>query len=175
MRFNKRALHRDFGYFYVGLIISFAFSGIFQNHRNSIESEKFNVDEKEIFATIPQDEKLITEEFAKSLGAKFGIKDKFRRFKIKDGELKISYEKTDIEFEIATFVKTPIISQTIFLHKSTSDWWIYYSDIFAISLIFIAFTGATMVPKGNLSFSQRGWKLALAGIIFPLLFLIFIA
>ena len=72
---------------------------------------------------------------------------------------------------MVTFLKTPIISQTMKLHKSTSNFWIYYSDIFALSLITIALTGTVMVKGGKFSFKERGWKLALAGIIFPLIFL----
>jgi hypothetical protein len=76
--------------------------------------------------------------------------------------------------EIVSFVKTPIISQTMKLHKSTSNWWIYYSDIFGLSLITIALTGAIMIPAGKFTFKKRGWKLALAGLIVPLLILIFV-
>jgi hypothetical protein len=57
------------------------------------------------------------------------------------------------------------------LHKNTSEWWIYYSDIFGISLIVIAVTGALMIPYGKFTFKKRGWKLAIAGLVFPLLFL----
>ncbi|HEU4495416.1 MAG TPA: hypothetical protein VFR70_00015, partial [Flavobacterium sp.] len=64
-----------------------------------------------------------------------------------------------------------IISQAMKLHKNTSNWWIYYSDIFGISLILIAVTGAMMIPYGKFAFKKRGWKLAIAGILFPLLFL----
>jgi len=69
------------------------------------------------------------------------------------------------------FCKTPIISDILELHKSTSNFWIYYSDVFAISLIIIALTGTIMIKRGKFSWKQRGWKLAIAGIIFPLLFL----
>jgi len=72
---------------------------------------------------------------------------------------------------VVTFLKTPIISHTMKLHKSTSNFWIYYSDVFALSLIIIALTGTVMVKGGKFSFKERGWKLALAGIIFPLIFL----
>ena len=60
------------------------------------------------------------------------------------------------------------------LHKSTSNWWIYYGDIFGLSLITIAITGAIMIPAGKFSFKNRGWKLALAGVIIPLIVLFFI-
>jgi hypothetical protein len=92
---------------------------------------------------------------------------------------KISFEKNDVEIdlksgkgEIVSFIKTPIISQMIKLHKNTSNWWIYYGDIFGISLIAIAISGMIMIPSGKFSFKKRGWKLALTGLIFPLLILL---
>uniref|UniRef100_UPI00261CF4F2 PepSY-associated TM helix domain-containing protein n=1 Tax=Flavobacterium sp. TaxID=239 RepID=UPI00261CF4F2 len=104
---------------------------------------------------------------------------KFRRHKVKDDEFKISFENHDVEIdmktgkgEIVAFNKTPLVSQMMKLHKNTSNWWIYYGDIFGISLIVIAITGSIMIPVGKFNFKRRGWKLALAGIIFPLLILI---
>lgn len=177
---KTRNLHRDLGYFYIGLIISFAFSGILMNHRESWHPEKYTVETRPISTKLPAKEQ-INEKFAEELGKSLGIDDKFRRHKIKKDELKISFEKHDVEIdlktgkgEIVSFQKTPIISQMMKLHKNTSNWWIYYGDIFGISLITIAITGAIMIPSGKFSFRQRGWKLALAGIIFPLLILLFV-
>ena len=45
---KARNLHRDLGYFYIGLIISFAFSGILMNHRDSWHPEKYTVATKAI-------------------------------------------------------------------------------------------------------------------------------
>jgi hypothetical protein len=56
------------------------------------------------------------------------------------------------------------------LHVDTSKSWIYYSDVFGVAMLTIAITGMFIV-KGEHSFMRRGWKLALAGIIFPLIFL----
>lgn len=172
-----RNLHRDLGYFYIGLIISFAFSGVLMNHREHWHPEKYTVETKPISVNISKDTD-ITEKYAEDLGKKLGIDDKIRRHKVKDDELKISFEKNDVEIdlktgkgEIVTFNKTPIISQTMKLHKNTSNWWIYYSDIFGISLIIIAVTGAIMIPAGKFTFKKRGWKLAVAGILFPLIIL----
>ena len=107
-----------------------------------------------------------------------GITDKFRRQSVKKGELRISLEKTDIDIDIKTgkaevtsFINTPVISQIMKLHKNTSDWWIYYGDIFGLSLITIAITGTMLLAKSKYSFKRRGWKLALAGVVFPLLVL----
>jgi len=174
-----RNLHRDLGYFYIGLIISFAASGIMMNHREHWHPEKYTVETKKIQVSLPAEEKL-NEAYADSLGKTLGIDDKIRRQNVKEGNYKISFEKHDVEIdmktgkgEIVSFSKTPIISQMMKLHKNTSDWWIYYGDIFGISLIVIAITGTIMIPAGKFSFKRRGWKLALAGILFPILFLIF--
>lgn len=177
---KARNLHRDLGYFYIGLIISFAFSGILMNHRESWHPEKYTVQTKAIQVNIPKEVE-ITEKYAEDLGKQLGIEDKIRRHKVKEDVLKISFEKNDVEIdlktgrgEIVTFSKTPIISQTMKLHKNTSNWWIYYSDIFGISLITIALTGAIMIPAGKFSFKRRGYKLALAGLLVPLLILLFV-
>lgn len=172
-----RNLHRDLGYFYIGLIVSFAFSGLMMNHRDMWHPDKYTTETKSIEVTLPEESE-INEEFAKDLGTKLGIDDKFRRHNVKKGTLKISFENTDVEIEMKTgkgeivsFIKTPIISQSMSLHKNTSNFWIYYSDIFALSLIIIAISGTIMVKAGKFSWKNRGWKLAVAGILFPLLFL----
>lgn len=179
-KINFRNLHRDLGYFYIGLIISFAISGILMNHRDSWHADKYTTETKSIAIVLPSENK-ITDEFAENLGKSLGLEDKMRNQKIKKGNLKISFENHDVEIDIKTgkgelvsFIKTPIVSQMMKLHKNTSNWWIYYGDIFGISLIIIAFTGMIMIPSGKLSFKRRGWKLAIAGLIFPLLILIFL-
>jgi len=174
-----RNLHRDLGYFYIGLIVSFALSGLMMNHRDSWHPEKYTTETKAIAVKLPEESE-INEKFAEDLGKKLGIDDKFRRHNVKKDVFKISFENHDVEIdmktgkgEIVSFLKTPIISQSMKLHKNTSNFWIYYSDIFALSLITIALTGTIMIKGGKFSFKQRGWKLAAVGVIFPLLFLIF--
>ena len=175
---KARNLHRDLGYFYIGLIISFAFSGVLMNHREYWHPEEYDVQTKEITVKLPSEDK-ITEDYAKDFITPFGITDDFRKYKVKGGSLRISYKNTDVEVDLATgkgeietYKKTPIIRQMMMLHKNTSNWWIYYSDIFGISLITIAITGAIMIPAGKFTFKRRGWKLALAGLIVPLLILL---
>lgn len=174
---KARNLHRDLGYFYIGLIISFAFSGILMNHREHWHPEKYTVETKAIEVKLPAESE-INEKYAEGLGTQLGIEDKFRRHNVKKGTFKISYENHDVEIDIKTgkgemvsFMKTPFISQAMKLHKNDSNWWIYYSDIFGISLITIAITGAIMIPAGKFTFKRRGWKLAIAGLVFPLIVL----
>lgn len=175
-----RNLHRDLGYIYLGLIISFAFSGIMMNHREHWHPEKYTLEAKEIHVALPENEKDITDAYAENLAKELKIEDKIRRHNVRKGKFRMQFENTEVEIdlksgdgEIVSFIKTPIISQSMFLHKNTSNWWIYFSDIFGISLILIAVTGAMMIKHGKHTFKRRGWKLTLAGLLFPILFLIF--
>lgn len=175
---NARSTHRDIAYFYLGLIISFAFSGILLNHRQTWHPEKYTVESKNIEVKLPQEEKEISEEFVKGFIKEIPVKDSFRRFVIRDGKLRLSFEKHDVEIdiksgkgEIIKYMKTPLLAQTIQLHKDTSVFWIYYSDVFGIAMLVIAITGTFITTKGKFSFRQRGWKLTALGIIFPLIFL----
>ncbi len=72
--------------------------------------------------------------------------------------------------KIVTYKTTPVLGQMTKLHLDTSKWWIYYSDAFGIAMVVIAITGM-FIEKGKNSFRSRGWKLALLGLIFPLIFL----
>ena len=67
--------------------------------------------------------------------------------------------------------KVPFIGHTMYLHKSTNSFWIWYSDIFGVAMLVIAITGI-LIPAGKNGFKSRGWKFAVAGMIIPLLFLI---
>lgn len=178
MELTARNIHRDLGYFYLGLVIAFSISGIFLNHRQIWHPSRYKAEVKAISVTLPADEKAIDETYAKGLSAELGMTDNFRRFRIDRGMLKVSFEKNDVEIDLKTgkgemirYVKVPVLGQMTQLHQDTSQWWIYYSDIFGVAMLLMGVTGIYMIPKGKFSFKERGWKLALIGIIFPLIFL----
>ncbi len=181
MKLTARNIHRDLAYFYLGLIIAFSISGIFLNHRQSWHPRRYVSDLQAIkVANIPMPDS-INEEFVKRLGAEQKIADPMRRFRIEKGELLVSYTNTDLKINLQTgegsketYKTTPILGQMTKLHQDTSQWWIYYSDIFGFAMFVIALTGM-FIGKGEMSFRQRGWKLALAGLLFPLIFLFLIS
>ncbi len=176
MSITARNTHRDIAYFFVGLIISFALSGIFLNHRQSWHPRRYVYDSKEISIPVVQKDS-INENFIKNFTKAQAIEGDMRRFNVDGDKLKISYTTNDVTIDltsgkgkIESYRNTPILGQMTKLHQDTSKWWIYYSDIFGIGMIVIALTGM-FIQKGDTSFSARGWKLALIGIIFPLIFL----
>jgi hypothetical protein len=176
MKLTARNTHRDIAYFYLGLIIAFSFSGIFLNHRQSWHPIKYTYNEAEI--TVPVVAKdSVNDAFIERFTRSQNIEDKLRRFQLNENNLRIIYVNSDVEFDITTgkgkhttYKTTPLLGQMTKLHVDTSKWWIYYSDIFGIAMLTIAITGM-FIQKGENSFMKRGWKLALVGIIFPLVFL----
>jgi uncharacterized protein len=176
MKLTARNTHRDIAYFYVGLIISFSFSGIFLNHRQSWNPKRYTYESKNIsVAKVNRDS--VNDNFIKLFTSEQGIEDELRRFSVDGDKLKISYVSHDVTIELSTgngtiesYRTTPVLGQMTKLHLDTSKWWIYYSDVFGIAMLVIAFTGM-FIQEGSNSFRARGWKLALAGIIFPLIFL----
>jgi uncharacterized protein len=177
MKLTARNTHRDLAYFYLGLIIAFAFSGIFLNHRQSWNPRRYTYESKDIQIALPAVKDSINDAFITRFTKEQAISDNLRRFSVDKGVLKISYLSHDVTIDVATgqgkietYKTTPLLGQMTQLHIDTNKWWIYYSDVFGIAMLTIAITGM-FIQKGENSFRQRGWKLALLGIIFPLIFL----
>ncbi|HNR73888.1 MAG TPA: PepSY-associated TM helix domain-containing protein [Cyclobacteriaceae bacterium] len=177
MKLTARNTHRDIAYFYLGLIIAFSISGIFLNHRQVWHPRRYsyNVQEIQWKQNVVKDS--VNEKFIAAFAAEYQIDDQLRRFSVEGNNLRISYVNNDVQVDLATgkgkietYRTTPILGQMTKLHVDTSKWWIYYSDIFGAAMLVIAITGM-FIQKGANSFWSRGWKLALAGIIFPLIFL----
>lgn len=183
MKLTARNIHRDLAYLYLGLIISFSISGIFLNHRRTWHPMRYEYASNEI--QLNQDlmvsEKLVDNAYIDKFTESVAIEDQLRRFAVDKGVLRVSYGNHEAEVDLSTgkgtigeYRKTPLLGQMTELHVTTNNWWIYYSDIFGIAMLTIAITGM-FIAKGSGSFKNRGWKLAVAGIIFPLIFLFLLA
>ncbi len=180
-KYTKRDIHRIFAFFYVGLIISFAISGILNNHRDqwdipmnyTYETKELKIDQP--FNKDDYNSKAKIAEKAK----KWYPNSEYRGSRVRHNKLRAFYKDNtiidlDLDFgfgEIEYRRKTPVIGHMLFLHKFTNEFWIIYSDIFAISLIVIAITGL-MLPRGKNSFKKTGWKITLLGLLIPTLVLI---
>ncbi len=180
MKVTNRSLHRDVAYFYIGLIIAFSFSGIILNHRQDWYPMDYSYESKEVQLAIPTEAaELDSETYLRKASEKWELSDAYDGHRIRGNELRVFYKDNiilDANIETGAAVleykrKVPLLGHTMTLHKSTNNFWIWYSDIFGVAMLTIAVTGM-LITKGSNSFKKRGWKLALAGLIFPLLFLI---
>ena len=178
-KITNRSLHRDVAYFYVGLIIAFSFSGIILNHRQDWYPMDYTYESESFVLDIPATEEALTEAYIIEATKELGTYDDHR---IRDGKIRVFFKDNAIldadaitgEGTVEYKRKVPLLGHTMYLHKTTDSAWIWYSDIFGAAMLLIAITGM-LIPTGSNGFFQRGWKLALAGIAFPLIFLIFFA
>ncbi len=181
MQLSARNIHRDFAYFYLGLIISFSISGIFLNHRRVWHPMRYQYASREIALPQPVTAEQVDDSYITSFSENFGIDDQVRRYALDGNTLRITYADHDAEVDLVSgkgaigeYRQTPLLGQMTELHVTTNNWWIYYSDVFGLAMLTIAITGM-FITKGKNSFRKRGWKLALAGILFPLVFLFLLA
>lgn len=175
-----RNYHRDIAYVFSGLIIAFSISGIALNHRREFNSRQYTMTSEEIKLNLPTTEEY-SDEIAQDLAPQLGIGNEYRRFLIREGNLRLYFEGAMAEVDLETgegtldfFGRRYGLAEMADLHQTTNPAWIWYSDIFGVAMLFITISGM-FIAGGKHSFRKRGWWMALAGAAFPLVFLFFLA
>jgi hypothetical protein len=172
-----RAIHRDTAYFFLGLIIAFSISGIALNHRVTFDPQEYVLDIKKVHLTQFIDKPSFDKQELVDVAKQWGLEEAYRGFRHDSSKLRVFFKEAyltvdlktgDGELEISKV--RPVLGQMTILHKSTSTWWIWFSDIFGVAMLTIAISGA-LLSQGKSSFATRGWILSLTGLIFPFIFL----
>lgn len=168
-----RNWHRDFSYFYVGLLMAFSISGIALNHRQSWNPREYIYQTTKVKILLPHNRKQISDEFFQDWLEENNINLEFRGSAWRRGGYNLYFkdayafiDPSTGEGEIERFHVRPLLGQMVDLHKSNSNVWLWYSDIFAISLLLICITGL-FIARGKNGFKNRGWKFALFGVLIP--------
>jgi hypothetical protein len=165
----------------VGLIIAFSISGIALNHRTTWNPRQYVVDSKEISLTIPEDINELNDVYGKQVAMEWNLEKQYQSIRVRGDELRLFFDGAvaDVNTKsgkgvLETVKKRPLLNEMTLLHQTTDKAWIWYSDIFGMAMLLIAISGM-FIAKGSESFRKRGWKFALIGIVFPLIFLLFLA
>jgi uncharacterized protein len=171
-----RVLHRDLGYFIVGMTIVYSLSGIFLNHRHD-----FNPDYKifsDEFQTKFQNKTNLSETEVKEILQSFEQKVVYKKHYLNNqGIVKVFIENGEVAINPVTgegamhyLQKRPIIFGMNRLHKATiGTIWKWGSDLMAVILLFVAVSGLFLL-KGKRGFNRWGWWITIAGFIVPLVF-----
>ncbi len=169
-----RALHRDVGYFAVGLTVIYALSGLAVNH---IADWEPNFDEFErtvkLEADIPPDDAAAGALVARELEIEGALSDSYRT----EEELELIYgaegtrqvivnlatgEALDRGREPRFFLR---VANWLHLNRGKKAW-TYVADGYAIFLLFLATSGLFMLP-GKKGLRGRGWVFVALGIAVP--------
>ncbi len=175
----NKILHRDLGYIFFGMIIIYSVSGVVLNHR--LPSGDASIVTKSVEFQVPPVTKAQTDNtYVIGLLNKLG-ETKYKNYYFPaSGSLIIYLDQGHISLDLETgsgrltrFRRRPVLTEFNFLHyNKPKQLWTLFSDIFAVSLCIIAVTGL-FILKGKNGIRKRGAVLVTAGIIVPLLFLIF--
>ena len=175
-----RNYHRDIAYFFVGLILAFAISGIALNHRSTFNSRQYTFDSEPLKIELTRNADEIDDDYVKSLIPQTNVGNEYRMFRIQQGNLRIFFQDALAEISLETgegkvdfFGRRYVLAEMADLHQTTNPAWVWYSDIFGIAMIFIAVTGM-FIASGKHSFRKRGIWFSLVGLVFPLTFLFFL-
>lgn len=196
LRKANNVVHRDFGYFFSGLIVIYCVSGIALNHREDwnpnliIKKEtipldlstammerlwKLSTEKESVESELPEEPiqdilDYLTEQIGEEKSTGYGFPT--------SGQLKIYYRQSSFHIFLdeksgvyESVKRRPVFYHFNFLHVNTDKRWIWFSDIFAAGLILVNVTGL-FVLKGKNGFLGRGLWFVGAGLLLPILFLV---
>ena len=177
----SRVIHRDLSFFFSGMVLIYAISGIVMNHRDTINPH-FSIERKEykIGEQLPGKEQMTKAkvmELLEPLGEAanytkfyFPKPDVMKVFLKGGSNLYVNTQTGDVVYESVT--RRPLIGSMARLHYNPGKWWTYFADVFAAGLIVITLSGIIML-KGSKGLVGRGGIELVAGILVPLIFLVF--
>lgn len=175
----NRIIHRDFGFFFFGMTIIYALSGIAINHINDWNP---NYDIENTYYSITNPEQFDNADDAKikELLGLVELEDSYKKFYymrpgllkvfIKDGSLLLNTETGDASIE--TLRRRPVFFYVNYLHYNPGKWWLWFADIYGGALIILAFSGIIM-NKSSKGLMGRGGIYLIIGLLIPLVFLLF--
>ena len=143
----SRILHRDVGYFFIGTSIIYGISGIALNHLKdwnpsySVEIEYFTI-ENDLSKGVKEDVVIpISNEHGKGLDYKshYFPEDSIMKVFLKGGSNLLI--NTNTKNGRAEFLnKRAVFYEVNYLHYNPNAWWMWFSDLFAVALIFLSIT-----------------------------------
>jgi uncharacterized protein len=172
----NRILHRDLGYFFFGVTIIYAISGIALNHKKDW-NPNYSITYKDFTITDSISKPMVTEEWVMAFLKSYGEEDHYKKYFFPNNHtLKIFIDNGAISLNmqsrqgfIEKITKRPFFFEINFLHYNPGKWWLWFSDIFCVALVVIAISGLFIIAKSKNSLSRRGWWFILLGLIIPIL------
>ncbi len=173
----SRVIHRDVSFFFAGIIVVYAVSGIAMNHRDSINPhysvERIEYKLPHSYPAGSKPDKTEVLSLLRPLGEEgnytkhyFPQPGKMKVFLKNGSNLLVNMDEGNAVYEKLT--RKPLLSAFTTLHYNPGRWWTHFADIFAVGLLLITITGIVMV-KGPKGLWGRGGIEMLAGIMLPVI------
>ena len=175
-----RILHRDTGYFIVGVTVIYAVSGIFLNHKRDINAD-YHVITRQVEVNLPVGPPFQEKELKPIIEAIDDDIQYKRSYMTSQGYLKAFIHNGEVVLdpetgkgELQMLRKRALIFEMNNLHRiSTHKSWKWISDAFAAILLFVTLSGI-FILKGKNGFMKRGIWFILGGIVIPVVYMVFL-
>lgn len=176
-QFYNILVHRYLGYFFLGITVVYAVSGLAVNHIDDWNPNYTSI-KQHVTMPAPADPQNLTPAEGKQLFAQLGIQHEFKpgnvfypepesieilisekeKIRINSSTWKAEYEKTQ---------RRPFLHLFNFLHlNEPKKGWTIYADVYAVALLGIALTGLFM-KKGKKGVWGEAGIWTLAGMVVP--------
>lgn len=167
-----RIIHRDLGYFAVGIILVYSISGIILNHKKigidpayktTVLSSTYPIglspEEFKIYFRTTNGDLELTKLMQSDSNYRLFLNGGTGNYNVKNGEL--NYQ---------LYEKKHLVSYLNKLHLNQKKHWLGVADFTAISLLFLAISGLFLI-KGKNGFRRRGVWFMIAGFILVLIYI----
>ena len=173
----NNALHRYLGYFFFGMTIIYAVSGLAVNHINDWDPS-YIVITKEISIDTNQDLTDLDEAGVHAIISPLMGKNAYKSHYYPNRiTLKIFTRQGSVSINTQTgqgvserVLRKPFFYGVNFLHYNPVKYWTYFSDLFCIALVIMAITGLVVRKRDNGLSGIGGW-LTLAGVLIPFIYI----
>lgn len=177
----SRSVHRELSFFFSGMLLIYAVSGIAMNHRDTI-NPNYSVEQRRyvVAEPLPDREQLTRDDVARLLEPLGEAANYTKHYFPEPGLLKVflkggsslTVRLSDGAAFYEKLTRRPVLGAMTRLHYNPGRWWTWFSDSFAAGLVLIVVSGLLLL-KGPKGLWGRGGVELLLGIAVPLLFLIF--
>ena len=176
MKFRRllRIVHRDLGFAVVGISLVYGISGIYLNHLDG-KDPAYRTEERSLQLSVGLDEK----QLADAWNADAELPRLKRIFRIDEDHFRLMldggvavYNGADGRADYERHTRREFVYWINRLHYNKVKGWSPVADFFAVSLLFLAVSGLFIV-KGKAGLTGRGKWFLLAGLLIPILYVIF--
>ena len=173
LRPSLRALHRDVGYFAVGLTIVYACSGLAVNHLKDWDPNFQQLNRThQLGLPLPTDDGAAAKSALRALGVSEQPREVYRA---SDTQLDLVFDKRTFHIDTTSGVvheegqtARPLLRVANWLHLNRGKKaWTYVADFYAVFLLFLAVSGLFMIP-GKKGLLGRGALVAGLGAAVPI-------
>lgn len=172
-------IHRDLGYFLVGLTIIYAVSGVAANHLRDWDYN-FVTDKRFVKLENITPESVVDPPLIADILEQTGETENYKsHFRLSPTHLQIFVIGgiMDIDMDAGHAVierkkNRPLLREFNYLHLNhPGKFWTWIADFYGIGLLLLAITGLFVLKGGN-GLRGRGKWFTLAGIVLPIIFLV---